>query len=337
MKKLVISCIVVVFSALSLFSNSEELKNISGPYLGQDSPGDVPEYFAPGIVTDIFREHSATLFTPDGKEVFWTRVINQGQENRVDVIMHMKEINGVWTAPELAPFNKFPASHIDCISPNGKRIYFRTRYWNKETDSWNYGKWIVDKTENGWSEARPNDLKIDWDKKMYLIQETRSGNVYFQSELINGDSKIGFYCSKLVDGKYEKPIALDESINSKNLDYAFFVDPDEEYIIFSSNRPGGYMQTDMYISYHQSDDSWGSAINLGEKINTAGDGVSNWPQVSPDKKYLFFTTLKLPFKDIEEKNYTFSELKRRTLSYENGQGKIYWVSADFIKKLKPEK
>ncbi|MBN2134682.1 MAG: PD40 domain-containing protein [Acidobacteria bacterium] len=336
MRKIIAASILIIFSSLSMFSGDNKLTYLSGPYLGQKPPGDVPVLFAPGIVTDIFREHSAALFTPDGKELFWTRVINQGLEDRVDVVMHMKLVNGKWTEPELAPFNIFPGTHIDCISPDGKRIYFRTRYYNEKTDSIDYGKWIVEKNDGGWGEPHKNELKIDWGKKMYLIQEARNGNIYFQSELENVESKIGFYVSKFVDGKYQKPVALDENINSKYMDYAFFVDPDEEFIIFSSKRPGGFEQTDLYISYRNSDGSWSEAINLGKKINTAGDGVSNWAQVSPDKKYLFFTTLKLPFKDIENKNYTFSEMRKKALSFENGHGKIYWVNADIINKLKSQ-
>lgn len=96
---------------------------LEGPYLGQKTPGDAPELFAPSIVSSIYWEHSGAVFTPDGNELFWSRAINEGRDPRIIVIMQMKQINGVWTKPELAPFNFSNYNHINSISPDGKRLY----------------------------------------------------------------------------------------------------------------------------------------------------------------------------------------------------------------------
>lgn len=95
--------------------HENESKNLKqGPYLGQNPPGDVPELFAPGIVSSVYREHSSAVFTPDGNELFWSREINLGGRPRIIVIMHMKQENGVWTQPELAPFNFNDATCFIC-------------------------------------------------------------------------------------------------------------------------------------------------------------------------------------------------------------------------------
>ena len=107
MKKKLFS-IFIGFVALMFSCNQKNVsKNLQlkGPFLGQKPPGDVPELFASGIVSSVYFEHSGAVFTPDGKELFWSRAINEGREPRIIVIMHMKMENGVWSRPELAPFN----------------------------------------------------------------------------------------------------------------------------------------------------------------------------------------------------------------------------------------
>jgi hypothetical protein len=83
--------------------------------------------------------------------------------------------------------------------------------------------------------------------------------------------------------------------------------PDGSFIIFDSLIPSdkeGDEQTDLFISFRQKDGSWGDAINLGDKINTPGGNIC--ASLAPDGKYLFY----LANRDI------------------------YWVSTEFIEKLK---
>ena len=310
------------------------LTGLKGPYLGQTPPGDSPEIFAPGVVGDIYREHSSALFTPDGTEVFWTRqvmtVTETGRRSRLVVAMHMKQIDGSWTEPGLAPFSMGRWTFVTGISPDGKRLYFDSTRADEANES----------TPNGWGEPRRFEELEQWNMPCAKVQETFSGNIYFQSdlpkpELENPSWGVGFFLSRLVDGEYQKPEKLGPSINGDYLDYGFFVDPRERFVIFSSGRPGGYSSLDMYISYRLSDGSWGEAINLGEKINKFGVDGSDWPCLSPDGKYLFFMTTVNPKNDLDIFDYSYEELRESQLSISNGGSKIHWVDAGFIEKLKP--
>jgi Tol biopolymer transport system component len=296
-----------VFMILLLLSNCAKQSDspiIKGLYLGQTPPGDVPKVFAPETVSSIYWEHSGAVFTPDGKELFWSRAINEGREPRIIVIMYMKQKNGIWTQPELAPFNLAPYNHINSISPDGKRLYFFT-----EQDDQPGKAWVVDKTENGWS--KPRLLKINTidnpNTVINEVHETGSKNLYLYGPNNETQSGRGIISSRYVDGKYTEYESLGSNINFDFNDpfpnHSPTVDPDEKFVIFVSRRPGGYGTQDLYISYRQSDDTWGLAINLGPKINTIGAGNS-WPQLSPDGKYLFFTSRTKPFNenDIKEKN-----------------------------------
>ena len=117
--------------------------------------------------------------------------------------------------------------------------------------------------------------------------------------------------SRLKDGKREEPKLLGKNINSGKWTAHPFIAPDESYLIWDSERVNGYGDSDLYISYRQQDGSWGTAINLGAKVNT--DGTESGAYVSPDGKYLFFN---------------------RPIS-KNNSG-IHWVDAQIIETLRPK-
>ena len=91
---------IIVLLALFIFKgvgltqkdtkDNENFPVLRGPYLGQKPPGDVPELFAPGIVSSVYWEHSGAVFTPDGKELFWSRAINEGRTPRIIVVLRPK-------------------------------------------------------------------------------------------------------------------------------------------------------------------------------------------------------------------------------------------------------
>jgi hypothetical protein len=102
MKKLVLTLYLLISTLLFLTAQKSYLPELTGPYLGQKPPGLIPEIFAPGIVSTEKAWEAAISFSPDGKEVFFTRREDiQRTENR---IMYSEFSDGKWTKPSLAPF-----------------------------------------------------------------------------------------------------------------------------------------------------------------------------------------------------------------------------------------
>ncbi|MCP5106617.1 MAG: hypothetical protein GY950_24745 [bacterium] len=340
MRNILALVVILAVAFVGCDSNTEEQTSdtpvLKGPYLGMKPPGDVPELFAPGIVSDVYWQHSGAVFTPDGKELFWSTAINEGRTPRIIVVLHMKQENSVWTQPELAPFNLAAYNHINSISPDGKRLYFFSEQGEQSSKAW-----VVDKTENSWGEPRLLRLNtIDNPGSVVNeVHEARSGNLYVSGPLDTMPGGRGIVRSRFVDGKYQEYESLGPNVNFPHKgpfpNHSPTVDPDERFVIFVSKRSGGFREQDLYISYRQPDDTWGPAINLGPKINTIGAGNS-WPQLSPDGKFLFFESYIKPYNenDINEKKYSYAELKDIQESIMNGWGNIYWVDTSFVKKLK---
>jgi Tol biopolymer transport system component len=112
---------------------------------------------------------------------------------------------------------------------------------------------------------------------------------------------------------YGEPENLADFANTEDSDIDPFVAPDESYLIVCQEKERGFGEFDLYVYFQREDKSWSEAINLGEGVNSAGFEAR--PYVTPDGKYLFFTSNR-------EEN-------------EGGEG-IYWVDAKVIDQLRPK-
>ncbi|MBE0664957.1 MAG: PD40 domain-containing protein [Candidatus Aminicenantes bacterium] len=301
MKKLIF-LLVGAWAMLPAFSQSNQkgLPFPQGPYLGQKPPGNIPELFARGIVSTQLVEHGTVTFSPDGAEVFWAMIYNDPFRKK---IMTMKRINNIWTAPEIASFSLGENEGNPFFAPDGKKIYFSG--WRK-ADGYGENKHLImfsEKTENGWSAPKLIDRVINSISKFWHISVAANGNLYFCSEKDDG----GIFCSKYIHGEYALPEKIDVGFKGGTTVIA----ADERYLIFSVfASPDGIGGGDLYISFRKDDLTWTSGKNLGAAINSDGDDL--WPIVSPDGKFLFFT------------------------SSRNGSQDIYWVNAKIIEGLKPK-
>jgi WD40 repeat protein len=126
MKKAVFFPLLFI-AAIFLIAHESDFPKLTGPYLGQKTPGDIPELFAPGIISvDENFEHSAAVFSPDGKEVFWCTNVDANTDKRIAGNLRlytMKIVDGRWTVPQPAPFVKDIYVERPVFSPDGSRLY----------------------------------------------------------------------------------------------------------------------------------------------------------------------------------------------------------------------
>ena len=61
---------------------------------------------------------------------------------------------------------------------------------------------------------------------------------------------------------------LNKNINTKYWEAFGFITPDGKQLYFSSNRPGGFGELDIWLSQREENGNWGPAVNLGNTINT---------------------------------------------------------------------
>jgi outer membrane protein OmpA-like peptidoglycan-associated protein len=82
---------------------------------------------------------------------------------------------------------------------------------------------------------------------------------------------------------------LNKNINTKYWEAHGFITPDGKQLYFSSNRPEGLGELDIWYSQRDEDGNWGSAKNLGNTINTVYN--DNTPFFSPSTNTLLFSSV----------------------------------------------
>jgi len=335
-----IFCLVIILTGCNLSDSQPPAKKfpvLTGAYLGQTPPGAEPELFASGIVTTgLFTRDIA--MTPDGKEIYFC--VSVGNYTYSTIICTKLE-NGRWTKPEVAPFAADPRdTNIEpFISTDGQKFYFlsdRPDIAAGDTIKGDQDIWVMDRTENGWSEPYNLGAPINSDGSEFFPSLTNDGTIYF-TRAKKGERPNFIYRSRLVDGKYTDPEKLPAQVNSGPTQFNAYISPDESYLIVCVfGRKDSYGATDYYVCFRNEDDTWNEPINMGDKINTDG-GREYSPYVSPDGKYFFFMSSRTkPLIGSQEENLTFDKLQKMHNQPENGNPGIYWIDAAFIEKLKPE-
>ncbi len=102
------------------------------------------------------------------------------------------------------------------------------------------------------------------------------------------ESDSDLYCTRFIGGNYQTPEALPAVINTSNSEFCPYIDSEDNFILFSSNRPGSFGFHDIYISSKDDNGNWTEAVNLEPEINT--DNEEAFAFFSYDNLYFFFTT-----------------------------------------------
>ncbi|MCP4725136.1 MAG: hypothetical protein GY863_08875, partial [bacterium] len=219
-------------------------------YFGQTPPGDIPEIFAPGIISTPEHEHSFPSFTRDGNEVFWTSMFTTLNIEFPPHILTMKQSEGIWSQPEFADFSGVYPDGEGCISYDGSRFFFGSQRPDSPNDTLkkDLDIWYVDRSGSGWTD--PTWLEII-NTENFEMQPTaaENGNLYYVGHFEKGRNNNGIYRCRYENGTYLKPELLGEYINSEQFQWTPFIAPDESYLLFSGIRENGFGSGDIYICF----------------------------------------------------------------------------------------
>ena len=334
---------LILLVVLTLSSCSEQqttytehnvIQQAKGPYLGQTPPGEKAELFAPGLISTNLHDDGGPAFSPDGNEVFW-RI----SEKPVAIIGYMKQVNGIWTEPELASFSGRWGTGPVKFSADGKSIYFSSSRPElpEETES-NHNIWYVEKSDSGWGEPKIMTSPVNSKSEEIFGGISADGSIYFTAakQFGNNPDNYKVYRCLKVAGEYQEPEMLPETINSPGvLTILVALAADESYVILSiQGREDSFGGQDLYVSFRDESDNWSYPVNLGPGVNSSS---SDWlASLSPDGKYLFFTSFRFQTEDLSNITRSWDEWIKRYNSANNGSGgDIFWVSTSVIEKLRP--
>ena len=256
--------------------------------MGQKPPGLAAEPFAPGIISTDGWEIEG-IFAPGMKEFYYT--MNRGTvEKYRPTVIGFRQENNIWKK-----YIEFKRNGEITFSPDGNRMHMAKGYRDRLGDGWSDRKSLGSMFDrDDWGIMRLSAS----DKGTYVFDDFKSNDVIRISTLENG--------------KRQAPQKMSSIVNTGKWTAHPFIAPDESYLIWDSEREGGYGGSDLYISFKQKDGAWGPAINMGDKVNS--DKWDAYATVTPDGKYILFN---------------------KSLDKDNKNVDIYWVDAQIIETLKP--
>ena len=288
-------------------------------------PDDTPRVFAPGILSDGLSNRDFTI-SPSGDEIFFTI---QQRGFLSSTIIRLVKINGKWGKPEVAPFSGVYRDLEATFTADGKTIFFSSdRPVTANTPKQDFDIWKVSQTSPGnWGTPVNLGSTVNSDKNEFYPSVAKNGNLYFTVEAAYGKGSEDIVLCKYSAAGYSAPVSLPEDINTKFDEFNAFIDPDEQFILFSSyGRSNDIGGGDLYLSRKDKQGNWLPSHHLPVPLNSGS--LDYCPYVTADKKYLFFTSnrpLKLP---ATGRPVTYNELTKLLSGAGNGVDDIYWVRFD---------
>jgi outer membrane protein OmpA-like peptidoglycan-associated protein len=147
--------------------------------------------------------------------------------------------------------------------------------------------YISRKEGEGWSKPVQISDKINTASHDASIGLSPDGNMLFIYKY-EGNGDI-LYCQLKGDSGWSAPKLMGENISSeKYYENAAAISADGKVLFFSSTRPGGHGNLDIYMS-ELGPSGWGVPVNLGTNINTEFD--EEGPILDLDGKTLYFSSM----------------------------------------------
>jgi tetratricopeptide (TPR) repeat protein len=186
-----------------------------------------------------------------------------------------------------------------CITADGNKLVFTTRRpetTNDATDTEGDGKYFesiyitsFDSITKNFTKASGVSSAINTkahDACTSISPDGKQIFIYYND--MNDLAKRGgnIFVSKVASGKWKVPESIGKPINSSYWEGGACVSPDGKRYFFSSERPGGFGNSDIWMVEKINKSDWGKPVNLGPDVNSTFDEAGMF--LAPDGKTLFF-------------------------------------------------
>lgn len=189
-------------------------------------------------------------FSRDGNQVFLTRSFygkskkeDNVRTNQLKIYSANKTL-GVWG--KLKPFNHnsldYSVGH-PALSNDGNTLYFTS---DMPGGSGGFDLWMCTKQGDSWGEPRNLGPIVNTAGNEVFPSVAEDGTLYFSSDGQPGYGGLDIFKTQYYDGDWTTPINVQMALNSPYDDFAIVFAPGMKNGFFSSNRPGGMGNDDIY-------------------------------------------------------------------------------------------
>lgn len=298
-------------------SSIPDFQGFPGPYFGQQPPSETAQIFMPGTISTVGRNGNIT-FLDDGKFCIFT------SDECGTLFTHLE--GGRWSDPQPLPWARQRGLKDYTLGGDGRTYYWQSsRPTNENDTNPDLNLWKSEQSGLRWSDPAPLPEIVNHPifNERYPTA-TADGSVYYFSSDRPDALRADIYLNRCSNGEYSTTERLPWPINSEYGEFDFIVAPDDSYLIFASDRPGGYGQDDNFICFRGDDGRWTHPINMGPRINSYGNEMRSF--VSHDREALFFGSTR---RAVVSKG----EMPETEAAAKYGDNDVYWVDGSIISEL----
>jgi outer membrane protein OmpA-like peptidoglycan-associated protein len=174
---------------------------------------------------------------------------------------------------------EYPGAQNPVISKNDSVFVFTVNHEGKTRIFCSY-------KNTKWN--KPTDITPQLGKINGLYTNSITGDGKMMIVYLNDGGDGNLYYSIRKDSTWSRIRSLGGEINSIYWESHGFITPDGKTLYFTSNRPGGFGELDIWTSEKDNEKKWKQPVNCGRVINTAYDETT--PFFDPPSNSLLFSS-----------------------------------------------
>lgn len=223
-------------------------------------------------------------FTPDGNTAFFARGELLFPFSRQATIYVSRRQDGVWSAPEVAPFSGTYPDLDPVVSSDGTLVYFSSIRPVAGVERSDVDLWVVAIEDDGFGEPVNMGADVNSPADELYPSVTVEGDVYFASDRSDGLGSFDLWRTRRSQGA-TAPENLGPALNGTGLEFNPWISAHGELLLLTKlNSPDGYGLGDLYVSVDLGD-GFLPPRNLGPCVNTLHDEYHASPLLQSGELY----------------------------------------------------
>jgi len=247
-----------------------------------------------GPKINSYRHEQAGSISSDGLSIFITVYSRPGGSGSDDLWVAVRDaIDAPWGEPvNLGPtVNTSVPDGYASISADGLTLYFSAA--DRGGGQGGNDIWMTTRatTDDNWDEPVNLGQPVDTGSSEFSQCISADGlELYFGASWLGGSGNSDIWVAKraTTNDDWSKPVNLGAVVNSSSYEETPSISTDGNTLFFASGRPGGFGDSDLWMTRRKADGGWTTPVNLGDAVNTSNYEGS--PSISSDGQTLYFSS-----------------------------------------------
>ena len=130
-----------------------------------------------------------------------------------------------------------------------------------------------------------NTYANDGSVSFYFDSKNQRVEMLFSSFVGEEEGHADIFLCENFNGLWTEPTPLQGLVNSEFWDAHPALSADGQWLVFASDRPGGFGGSDLYIAFRKRNNMWSTPVNMGANVNSQYDEIS--PTFADDQTLYF--------------------------------------------------